>query len=312
MIKINHTTLVSEGRHPEQSNCLTVERPPLGPPKDQSWPVTFINSRDGSTMRLVPAGRFTMGSTAADVEFARHLDRNGFSFDLMDEMPQFDLFVPAFYVSLYAVTNRQFARFLTELQPSPALLDFWVNHYVTGHIQWPEREGEPYLVEAGFEQHPAVLVTWFGASAYSQWAALRLPKEVEWEKSARGTDGRLFPWGNQWRDNFLRSGRRGRHGRTAPVDAYPEGRSFYGIYQMAGNVAEWCKDWYQPDAYIEHVLGSTQSPFSGDERVLRGGTCAQSRKLEFRCARRQMSTPVFPSMDFTGIRCACDLPGQAV
>jgi len=272
-----------------------------------SWRETFINPNDGSTMRLIPAGEFTMGSTPEDIENARNMNKDGPSFAL-HETPQFDLFVPSFYMSVFTVTNEQFARFLSERQPSPALFDLWV--YSTAYIIKPDGESRDYRVDRGFERHPAVHVTWFGADAYCRWAKLRLPTEVEWEKTARGTDARLFPWGNEWHDDYLRwnRGSRPENEPTAPVEAYPEGRSPYGIFQMAGNVAEWCEDWYQPNAYTEHALGNRRSPPSGDERVLRGGTCVQWHRLKFRCAMRQASTPAFANVDFTGIRCACDLP----
>jgi formylglycine-generating enzyme required for sulfatase activity len=235
------------------------------------------------------------------------MDEDGPSFAL-HETPQFELFVPSFYMSVFAVTNEQFARFLSERRPSSALFDLWV--YSTAHIIKPECEDESYHVDHGFERHPAVHVTWFGAEAYCRWAKLRLPTEIEWEKAARGTDARLFPWGDQWHDDYLRWNRNNRPESepTAAVDAYPEGRSPYGVFQMAGNVAEWCEDWFQPNAYTDHALGNRRPPPSGEEKVLRGGTCVQWHKLKFRCAMRQSSTPAFTNMDFTGIRCACDLP----
>lgn len=273
----------------------------------RSWPETFINPSDGSTMRLIPAGTFTMGSSEQDIEFARAMDEDGPSFAL-HETPQFDLFVPSFYISVFTVTNEQFARFLSATQPSPALFDLWV--YSTAHILKPDRKNRDYRVDHGFERNPVVHVTWFGAEAYCRWAKLRLLTEVEWEKAARGTDARLFPWGNEWHDDFLRwhCNSHPESEPTAPVDAYPEGRSTYGTVQMAGNVAEWCADWYLPNAYTEHTLGNRRPPVSGDKRVLRGGTCMQWHKLKFRCAMRQSGTPAFANGDFTGIRCACDLP----
>ncbi len=273
-----------------------------------AWPETFVNPRDGSTMRRIPGGKFIMGSSRHDIGEAHNLDAEGERYDLEPETPQFDLFVPTFYLSVFAVTNGQFVRFLTERQPSAALFDLWI--YLVAHIIKPPREGQPYRVEPGFERHPAAYVTWFGADAYCRWAKLRLPTEIEWEKAARGIDARLFPWGNEWRDDFLRWRRRDCNGSapTIEVDTLPEGRSPYGIFQMAGNVAEWCEDWFQPRFYDEHAMGNRHSPHSGDERVLRGGNCVESRKSEFRCATRQHSTPVFLTVDFTGIRCACDLP----
>jgi len=195
------------------------------------------------------------------------------------------------------------------MHPGRALFDLWVQ--TAERLLLPSHEGEPYRAVAGFERHPAVQITWFGAQAYCRWAGLRLPTEVEWEKAARGTDARLFPWGNEWHDDHLRwhGGTRGENETTAPVDAYPQGCSPWGICQMAGNVEEWCEDWYDPAAYKEHASGSRRSPHEGSQRVLRGGNCLRRNRLEFRCAMRRASAPIFANVRFTGIRAACDMPG---
>jgi len=273
------------------------------------WPETWTNPKDGSVMRFIPRGEFIMGSTPADIEAAQNMDAEGPRFPLLDEAPQFRLFVPAFYMSVFDVTNEQFARFLSEMHPGRALFDLWVQ--TAERLLLPSHEGEPYRAVAGFERHPAVQITWFGAQAYCRWAGLRLPTEVEWEKAARGTDARLFPWGNEWHDDHLRwhGGTRGENETTAPVDAYPQGCSPWGICQMAGNVEEWCEDWYDPAAYKEHASGSRRSPHEGSQRVLRGGNCLRRNRLEFRCAMRRASAPIFANVRFTGIRAACDMPG---
>ena len=272
------------------------------------WPETWTNPKEGSTMRLVPQGEVLMGSTPREIESAFALDRGGPTLDLTNEDPQFRLFVPVFYIGVLVVTNQQFARFLSEMHPGRALFELWVQ--TLEHIMPPCKEGDAYHALSGFERHPASHVTWFGAQAYCRWAGLRLPTEVEWEKAARGADGRLFPWGNEWHEDHLRwfGGTRGTNELTAPVDAYPQGRSPWGIYQMVGNVEEWCEDWYQPNAYVEHAAGNRQSPHDGTQRVLRGGSCVRQHRLEFRCAMRRSSSPIFLNSPFTGIRCACDMP----
>jgi formylglycine-generating enzyme required for sulfatase activity len=309
-------TAVRGGGAAGNTRPITTANPNLNrAPRRVLWPETFVNPRDGSTLRLIPSGEFTMGSTQRDIENARKLDRDGSRFPLSHERfalshetPQFDVFVPAFYLGVFAVTNEQFARFLSETRPEARMFGTWASAIT--HIREPGRLGEPGRVDPGFERHPVVHVSWLGAAAYCRWAGLRLPTEVEWEKAARGTDARLFPWGNQWRDDWLcwRRGHRHRNEPTVPVDAHPEGRSPYGIFQMAGNVAEWCEDWYQPRAYDDHAMGNRLPPPSGDERVLRGGSCVQRCKLEFRCAMRQASAAVALTVDFTGFRCACDAP----
>jgi formylglycine-generating enzyme required for sulfatase activity len=271
------------------------------------WPETWPNPKDGSVMRLVPAGEFIMGSTPEDIEAARQMDGDGPRFDLRHEAPQFRTFLSSFYMSAFAVTNEQFARFLSETRPPRAQFDLWL--YKVGRIVGMPGGNEPYRVAPGFERHPVIHATWFGAGAYARWAGLRLPTEMEWEKAARGTDARLFPWGNEWRDDLLRwSGTHGGNETTVPVDAYPEGRSQFGIFQMAGNVAEWCEDWYQADVYSHYAAGGRHPPHGTGRRVLRGGAYSERNRLAFRCAMRQASDPAYGNIQDTGVRCVCFPP----
>ncbi len=297
----------------------------------------FVNPKDGSVLRLIPAGEFIVGSTPEQIEAARLMDINGHEFTLLDELPQFRASIPAFYMSVYAVTNQQFANFLNETQPSPEELKHLAPELerisVPGSTRAPRvaadapsaaqpevsveasetaREARAlptqiYQVAPGFEQHPVIHVSWFGAEAYCRWAGLRLPTDIEWEKAARGTDGRLYPWGNDWHDTFLRWHNTAQRGETtAPVHAYPEGRSPYGIFQMTGNVDEWCADWYQWDVYRRYADGDLHPPAKGETRVVRGGTCVGWQKIRFRCAHRRGNDPAVVNILFMGIRCACD------
>lgn len=259
-------------------------------------------------MRLIPAGEFTMGSTPEQIAAARLMDIGGHEFLLLDELPQFRAFVPDFYLSECAVTNEQFAAFLNETQPNAEELKHLAP--TLERIRIPKNASARYDVAPGFERHPVIHVSWFGAEAYCRWAGLRLPAEIEWEKAARWTDGRLYPWGNEWRDDVLRWHNTARGGETtAPVDAYPQGRSPYDILQMAGNVDEWCADGYQWDVYRRYATGDLR-PVPADNhhesRVLRGGTCLAWKKILFRCAHRRGNDAALVNILYTGIRCACD------
>lgn len=266
----------------------------------------ILNPKDGSVMRLIPAGEFIMGSTPEQIEAARLMDIGGHEFTLLNETPQFRASISAFYMSIYAVTNQQFAMFLSESRPSLQQFKLWCP--APERITAPAREDEPYGIAPGFEQHPAIHVSWFGADAYCQWAGLRLPTDIEWEKAARGTDGQVYPWGNEWHDDFLRWHNTAQYGETtAPVHAYPKGRSPYGIVQMAGNVNEWCADWYQWDVYRRYATGDLRPPAKGDTRVVRGGTCVAWKKILFRCAHRRGNDEAIVNVHYTGIRPAFTL-----
>ena len=255
-------------------------------------PETRENPRDGSLLRLIPAGEFTMGSAPSD---------DG---TFQAESPQFRVRVSAFYLAVHAVTNEQFARFLNKVRPEPDRLQEWLPH--AGLILPSPASDGGYRIEAGYERHPVAQLSWFGADAYSRWAGLRLPTEIEWEKAARGTDGRIFPWGNDWDESRLRwhGGDRQEGETTAPVDAYLEGCSPYGCFQMAGNVEEWCQDHYRADTYNRYATGDLRAPASGRGRVVRGGSFTHCSSMEFRCAMRR-SCPALPSKThYTGLRCA--------
>ena len=193
---------------------------------------------DGAKMVLIPAGDFLMGSPGGDDD---------------DERPQHTVFVDAFYMDKYEVTNALYKKFMD----------------ATG------REAPKYWDDEEYNQpnHPVVAVTWYDAKAYCEWAGKRLPTEAEWEKAARGgLVGKKFPSGDSITHddaNYDGIGGKDRWRGTSPVGSFaPNG---YGLYDMAGNVWEWCADWFVSGYHADLPDQNPSGPSSGSSRVLRGG-----------------------------------------
>ncbi len=212
------------------------------------------NRKDGSIMVLVPGGEFEMG-------------------DGQDEnCPKHRVWVDAYYIGVYCVTNRQYARFVREGKGrAPAA------HY--GAPKWCAEE---------LFDHPVVCVSWDDAMAYAKWVGCELPTEAQWEKAARGVKGLIYPWGDEWDEGKCRNFNNFGIAETAKVWGYPKGVGGYGTYQQSGNVAEWCRDWYGKDYYKEAGAGKNPTgPASGSKRVNRGGSWWGRRASCFRGADRR-------------------------
>jgi len=198
-----------------------------------------------------------------------------------NQKPVHTVYLDAFYIDKYEVTNAQYRKCVE-----------------AGACDTPE--GTTYYDNADYAQHPAVFVSWNDADAYCQWAGKRLPTEAEWEKAARGTDGRTYPWGEGIdcdHAQYLECGM-----RTVPVGSKPKGASPYGALDMAGNVCEWVADWYDSGYYASSPETNPEGPASGRSRVIRGGSwdCNEAFVL---AANRDGYSPV-DALDYLGFRCA--------
>jgi len=251
----------------------------------------YLNPVDGQDMVLIPAGRAVFGSPEGNPD-ARD-----------NEHPQFKADLPDYYLGVHCVTNRQYVRFLNATKPAEDDLVKWILLSGRCHIK---REGErEYRVNAPerWTDHPVVQVSWCGARAYCEWAGLRLPTELEWERGARGPEDRIYPWGGGWdADRCRHWGNRGGE-TTCDVDAYPEGANYWGLLNMSGNVWEWCADWYQADAYARYATGDLSAPSEGEHKLLRGGSWYRDIPADFRCAHRVNYNPRRRDSD-AGFRCA--------
>jgi formylglycine-generating enzyme required for sulfatase activity len=212
-----------------------------------------ITDAKGVQMVLVPAGEFIMGDDSTG-----YLDRDA------DQNPTHDVYLASFYMDMYEVTN-----FLYQ------------NCVDSGVCTKPRYSSSNtrshYYGNPEFNNYPVLFVDWYQATNYCEWRGARLPTEAEWEKAARGTDGRDYPWKSQLLVEDAAnhsSSTNTQFGDTTEVGSYPLGISSYGIYDMAGNVWEWVNDWYQSNYYTIHGDGAVnpQGPENGESKVLRGGS----------------------------------------
>lgn len=247
----------------------------------------YRNPRDGYEMILIPRGEAIFGTGPDDPYFMESsTDR---------EKPQFKADLPEFYMGIYSVTNEQYYKFIKETghrPPEQATQEAW-GPPVWKNGKFPEEQ----------TKHPVVCVSWHDAKAYCDWAGLSLPTELQWEKAARGFDGRLFPWGNKWDEKKLRHFNNKGLGTTCAVNDYPEGVSIFGMFNMSGNVWEWCVDWYGPNAYQRYARNDLTLPDTGQLKLVRGGSWHGDYPAPFRCASR---IPIDPeaSAHWNGFRCA--------
>jgi formylglycine-generating enzyme required for sulfatase activity len=232
---------------------------------------TRTSSADGMAQVLVPAGEFRMGTDEKGSQKNRPVHR---------------VMLPAFWVDQTEVTNAMYEKCVEAKACPPPFVGI-----------------NPFYGKSKYENHPVVYVTWDNADAYCQWAGRRLPTEAEWEKAARGTDGRIYPWGNdppdESRANFDLN-----LGAPLPVDRYPLGVGPYGALNMAGNVREWVSDWFHELYYLVTPFDNPPGPESGEAKSLRGGSYLDDAS-QIRVFNRFFHPPESPGLN-RGFRCVSD------
>lgn len=251
----------------------------------------------------VPEGGFVMGSDKSTDPLA--FDNERWS----PAQPRGEVNLPLFYIGRYEVTVAQYQAFVAASGRTvdPQALTAPANHPVT-FVTWPDALAYCRWLENQLETSPntpAALKELLNAGWH-----VSVPSEAEWEKAARGTDGRIWPWGDAWDPKKL-SGNDGTgledgYVQAAPVGKFPQGASPFGVLDMAGNVWEWTADWYQADYYLHGSVENPHGPETGDGHVLRGGGWAESFDFT-RCANRQGGNP---GSLIRGFRCAMDPVGQ--
>ncbi len=198
------------------------------------------DSLASASMVWVPAGEFVLGCGPDEMA----LDADGSDL-LASAKPQRTVTLGGYWIDRVPVTNREYRAFLRETDyPVPTARTYQPRFAV---LNW---DASAVTYPPGTADHPVVLVSWYDALAYCDWIGKRLPTELEWEKAARGPDGRPFPWG--WDTDIearCTMGPVGSEVECAPVGSFPSGASPYGCLDMLGNVEEWCADWYAFDRY---------------------------------------------------------------
>jgi serine/threonine-protein kinase len=269
--------------------CLSAPAPKDVRPTPTPLPTVlyFVSTRenpvDGMVMVYVPEGNFAMGMNV-DVG--------------PQEQPIHTVYLDAYWIDQTEVTNAMYARCVQAgtCQP-PEKFSSWTRTNYYGNPQYAD--------------YPVVFVNWNAAQGFCAWAGERLPTEAEWEKAARGVDGRLYPWGNQTPWETIDEGRSlmnwiSQVGDTTAVGSYPLGASPYGALDMAGNVYEWTADWYDESYYAISPASNPQGPATGQYRATRGGSFGGNEGTNH-SASRVDSDPAKADA-FVGMRCAVSAP----
>ena len=244
-----------------------------------------IATVDLSRMAEVPAGEFIMGTDAPSFPESTYPARR--------------IYLDGFYIDKHEVTNAEYAEFLNLLNGNYLACEGFTCAVVkqpgevpNGHLMLVH---DRYASDPGFEKYPVTYVSWYGAHAYCRWQGKRLPTEAEWEKTARGTNGQLYPWGNVWDQGSKTDEQFHLHSvGEEPINVSP-----YGVYDMLGNAEEWVNDWYAVDYYAHAPDRNPLGSATGDNKVIRSNSSDGAKSVGV-LSRSKLS----PYSPVAGVRCA--------
>lgn len=262
---------------------------------NKSTTTPTIAAQDGAELIFIPEGDFVMGSDPEDDPYFWGA-----------EAPSHIVHLSSYYIYKTEVTNARYRTCVAQQAcPQPELLS--------------SRTRQSYYDNNEFDNYPVIYVSWQNAASYCKWAGGRLPTEAEWEKAARGSEGILFPWGdepptgeltnlcdstcpNSEKEYSLSDG----YPDTAPVGSYPSGASPYNVMDMAGNVWEWVSDYFRPGYSLSSPMENPLGPATGDRRVIRGGSWFNPSDGVRAVARASLKPNT--TLDSVGFRCVVDVP----
>jgi len=283
----NDLTLISQPTPLSTDNFITatIFTPSSIPTKNftpsETLLPTEITTEKGAQMVLVPAGNFIMGSDDSYDE--TYYSSDGYK-------PAHTVYLDAFYIDKYEVSNAKYKECVDE-----------------GKCDIPEnpnsRSHFGYFGDPKYINYPILNVSWGEARGFCEWIGGQLPTEAQWEKAARGTDGRLYPWGN-----ILDGEKANLDYEVEPVDSYPNGISVYGAFNMSGNADEWVNDWFDPEYYLNSPLNNPAGPSTGEYRVIRDGNPLFYRGRSEPLAYEYISgDPKTKWFKYIGFRCAYNI-----
>ena len=245
---------------------------PISAPDDPDNYPPVYNPVNNMELAYIPAGEFLMGSSPFDHDLSE------------SELPQHSVYLDAFWISKTQVTNAMFT----------ACVNAGICRYSVSHTI------NPHYLDPLYANHPVVYVSWEMSQTYCHWTDGRLPTEAEWEKAARGPDGARYAWGEE-RPRLKFVNAYDEYGTTTMVGIFPYGISYYGVFDMGGNVREWVYDWFDPDYYQYTPDRNPMGPPTGDKKVLKGASFSDDYRF-CRASNRLKHEPASPG-NVRGFRC---------